>query len=128
MRHDTAQREACSKRLGAFYREHGISVDGFKLQALRGMWPCSREWLRCAGDPEAHVGSNYGQSRRVVVAALRNPAERTTVLACRFARVEKSTLDNQHMRGTLQLLRAVYGVEAFAGNEENHLDHAVRHD
>ena len=111
--------DGISARLAAFYRSKGIAVCGFCCKYAEACSAAARNSELCRGS-EAHVGSNYGQSRRVVVVSL-DTGGMSDGLAKRRKRVEETAPGNQHMHGTLQLLRAVYGDEAFAGKEENHL-------
>ena len=94
-------------------------MDGFRCKHCEACGRAAGNGDLCRGS-EAHIGSNYGHSSRVVVVSL-DTGGTNDGLARRRARVEQSAPENQHMRGTLQLLRAVYGDEAFAGKEEKHL-------
>ena len=113
------QEDAISTRLADFYGEHRISVCGFRCKHAEACASAAGNSELNRGS-EAHVGSNYGQRHRVVVVSL-DTGGTSDGLAARRQRVEETAPGNQHMHGTLQLLRAVYGDEAFDGNEKNHL-------
>ena len=108
-----------STRLAEFYRNERISVCGFHCKYSDACAEAAGNSELCRGS-EAHVGSNYGQLRRVVVVSL-DTGGTSDGLAVRRQRVEETAPGNPHMHGTLELLRAVYGDRAFDGNDENYL-------
>ena len=113
------QEDVIATRLADFYGEHRISVCGFCCKHAEACAAAAGNSELSRGS-EAHVGSNYGHRRRVVVVSL-DTGGTSDGLAARRQLVEETAPGNQHMHGTLQLLRAVYGDEAFHGKEENHL-------
>ena len=110
--------QAISQRLTDFYGKHGISVCGFRCEHSDA---CAKaaEFSKLSRGAEAHVGSNYGQRRRVAVVSL-DTGGTSDCLEERRKRVEENAPSNQHMRGTLKLLEAIYD-EASNGSGNHHL-------
>ena len=116
---DNEHDDPVSTRLAEFYRNEGISVRDFRCKHCEACAAAARNSELYRGS-EAHVGSNYGQMRRVVVVSL-DTGGTNDDLAARRRLVEATAPGNPHMHGTLELLRAVYGDSAFDGKEEHYL-------
>ena len=112
--------QAISERLTDFYGERGIFVCGFRCKHSDSCAEAAENSeLKLERGAEAHVGSNYGQRRRVVVVAL-DTGGTSDCLDKRRERVEEQEPGNQHMRGTLRLLEAIYD-EASNGSGKHHV-------
>ena len=103
-------------RLRRLYDGREIGVSNFACCHLRSCRAAAREKNRelCLG-AEAHVGSKYGTPIRLVVVSLDTggrPRAKGKDLAARRSEVQKviSSKTNPHMKGTLQILKQLYGV------------------
>lgn len=110
-----------ANRLRRLYDDRKIGVSEksprFACRHLKSCRAAARKKNRdlCLG-AEAHVGSKYGTPIRLVVVSLDTgggPQERKGEdLAARRSRVQRviSSKTNPHMKGTLQILKHLYGV------------------
>ena len=102
-------------QLQSFYADNGLLVRDFHCQHALA---CA-EAAGCAlyQGSEAHVGTRYGEGLRVVVVSLDTGGEgepmdgrRTTIEGLYRPDGDTSHM-NPHMRGTTELLHAIYGTE-----------------
>ena len=109
------------KRLRRLYDRRKIGVDAFACPHLKSCRKAAKAKDRklCLG-AEAHVGRNYGDPIRLVVVSLDTGGSAGTSrgkdLRKRRSTVQGVTFSgtNQHMKGTIQILRHLYGEEAEA--------------
>ena len=98
-------------RLQSFYADKGLCIRGFSCQHTN---VCAKA-AGCAlsRGAEAHVGTRYGEGIRVVVVSLDTGGDNDS-MDRRRSKIEDlhpNGGNNAHMRGTTQLLQAIYGTE-----------------
>ncbi len=100
-------------KLKSFYANNGLLTQQFQCQHKSAC----REAAKCElwRGAEAHVGSRYGECLRVVVVSL-DTGGYTPPMEERRSRIEEDIPPgghpNPHMRGTTELLKAIYSIEA----------------
>ena len=97
------------ERLHTFYGKKGLLVDNFHCQHSK---VCGQN-AKCGlyRGAEAHVGSRYGENLRVAVVSLDTGGDNPNMDSRRRQIEVEHTLEgsNPHMKGTTQLLTAIYG-------------------
>jgi len=102
-----------SSQLAEFYLRERIAVGDHFHCGNEGSCRVAASGRGMKSGAEAHVGTEYGQLRRVVVVSLDAGGE-TKTLAEKQADVEQETKDscNPHMRGTWRVVEALLGLGA----------------
>lgn len=101
--------DSYEQRLKAFYHCHGLRVDKFQCSHTD---QC-REKAKCklSQGAEAHLGKHFGQDLRVVVVSL-DTGGTSDAMENRRREIEAVHFkgpENPHMKGTKELLEAIFG-------------------